>query len=929
MVSYVRAKSWGLALAVALSLFVASVVPAVAQQVDQSVQQPASQSANVVGTVTSKDGRSVGGADVRLIGPTIATTRTDSRGRFNFVGVPFGTYKLLVSSSLGSTARESIDVHGDVDVAVSYQGEAPTKVIAQTVTHINATAANVASISPSDAAFEGQTSWQQILQQVPGVAVGGNLGGGNTLGTAVAGSPLSPAVVSINGALPYETSTMLDGMPLQGTSISTQFSGQGGSADLSVLPLNAFGSADVVRGPGADSPSIVNSVAGTFVLHPPGRVDKDQFDFSIGNGIYGGIVANLKAAERIGRLSATVIYGINDSPGPNGSTTITSGYGVAPATVGGQPFQSCTPPAGCVNFVPSPNYQLAYTLQDSLLLSGVPYNTHWNQNNGALSLVYEIGQAVTAQVFYAGSSTTAQSEPLSYVPASFTPGAPYAGSIAPGSYQLINLGTTTPLSQSGSLFEEKITANLGSGVLRLSALQFNSFFQQRTTSELPNGQYTLSGAGCIGTAAVSASCPNGGTLTAFNGASESLTFPPYTINYNTWTNSRAMLASYSTPIGSRSSAGISYSTDYYNQPFLEAYDIPGFAATFGFPPAQSAGTREARVDASTELSDAVTLGASYYFTNSTFHVPMNSVFAPNPSSWSDSTFNYSAPRIGLTWRLQPGTVVRLAAGGGYALPQLYQLTGSISQATNPGNEYYTLTEPNLHLKPETSFGYDLGLDTRLTPDTVLAFDAYQTNLNGQIYTSTESGGMFNGLPLYTEEYENLARSRFEGVNIDIRHEPNKGLYWRGSIGLTRAYVVNVPPGFYNLPSCTNCTNTYVIPGPNFNGEYPSTVPYANGSGSLGYRWAPRKYIEIEPTYYGNNNTFFQPAFVEFDARASYPVTTDLSLIATFRNFSNVYGQSTALGIPTSGAPTISGLPYPFYPLPYGPRTFMLTLNYKT
>jgi hypothetical protein len=218
-------------------------------------------------------------------------------------------------------------------------------------------------------------------------------------------------------------------------------------------------------------------------------------------------------------------------------------------------------------------------------------------------------------------------------------------------------------------------------------------------------------------------------------------------------------------------------------------------------------------------------------------------------------------------------------------------------------------------------------------DTVLSFDLYRTNLNGQFFNSANLTGTYTGLPLYTTEYGNLSQSRLEGINVDIRHETPRGFYWHGALGLTRAYVVSLPAGFYNkngLPCDTttgvNCANTYIVPGINFDGEFQSTVPYANGTAQIGYRWAPGKYVDLSPTYYGNNNPFFQPAFIELDAHAGYPLTKNVSLLATFRNITGIHGQNFEYLNPSMGAPTVAGLLNPLFALPYGPRAITLTLN---
>jgi hypothetical protein len=213
---------------------------------------------------------------------------------------------------------------------------------------------------------------------------------------------------------------------------------------------------------------------------------------------------------------------------------------------------------------------------------------------------------------------------------------------------------------------------------------------------------------------------------------------------------------------------------------------------------------------------------------------------------------------------------------------------------------------------------------------VLSFDVYRTNLYGQFYQTTTTS-TYLGLPLYSIQYGNLGVSRYEGILLDVRHDVPHGVYWSLSGGLTRGYVVSVPSGFYNDPSvpCTNCTNLTVVPNINFNGQFTGvSIPYAQALGIAGYRWNADKYIDLRATYYGNNNTYFRPAFVELDGHFAYPLSKSASLLVTFRNITGIYDGAiqTFTEGNLAGAPTINGLPYVLYGEEYGPRTILLTTN---
>jgi len=294
----------------------------------------------------------------------------------------------------------------------------------------------------------------------------------------------------------------------------------------------------------------------------------------------------------------------------------------------------------------------------------------------------------------------------------------------------------------------------------------------------------------------------------------------------------------------------------------------------------------------------------------------------------DSDYSYAAPRLGFVWRPTVAVAVRASAGGGFAEAPLSYLIGSSSVPNCSNGIYCTVTLTNLRLQPEKSFAFDAGTDIRLPRNVILSFDVYHSNLYGQLYNSTSITGAYLGLPLYSTQYGNLGESRYEGILLDVRHDVPHGPYWSLSGGLTRGYVVSVPAGFYNTATCQNCINLNVVPNINFNGTFAASIPYAQGLGVIGYRWNPERYIDIEGTYYGNNNTYFHPAFVELDGHIGYPITRNMSLLVTFRNITGLYDGPVQVFTANNfrGAPTTNGLPYPLYGEQYGPRTVILTTN---
>lgn len=884
--------------------------------------------ASVSGRVTNGAGAPVSGAAVMLVGLQTVRSTTDAQGRFLFTNVALGAYQIVVSATgLGTASRANVAVERDTVVDIQYEATAsrlPVIATAQTRARFNVTAASVSVLNPAADAFEGQTTWREILEQLPAVSVAG-AAGGTAFNAAIPDSPLSPAIVSINGANGYETATVFDGMPLIGTSYSGAQAGAG--TDLGLYPMNAFSSVDVVRGPGALSPTIVDSLGGSLILGSPGYVARDGGELAINTDPYGGFNGDATVALRFGRsLSMTATYGVNDSPGPVNGAEFPA-YPTVPFMVDGQSFT-------CGTECPAPQYfhtgyqpYAIYGIDTGFLTCCMQASTAWSQYGGSMSLRYNITPNLVAQVFYAGQRTAAfEGAPLE--PVDFTAPAGYTGSYAPGNSELYfyqGFYSPVPFVQASSLLEEKIVAGIGRGVLTVAAMQNKTFITETFNQPGPSQPYMeqLYGSGTIG-----------GTPAVLNGGEYLVTTDAFHYQENDFSFNRDLSARYDTQLGNFFTLGASYVKSYYDSPedesyqyTEEAYGVPGVQTyNLVIPTGISESTNEARIYAGLHPSDETSVDVSYYMVGALYHVPNPN----NNNEYVNQNLSYSAPRLGFVWYANNNVEVRAAAGGGLALAPLFDLVGTNGVPTlNPLTNTYSVTVTNLNLRPETSFGFDLGTDVRLPAENVLSFDLYRDNVYGQLYTSTSLTGTFAGLPLYTSEALNLAKTRYEGILLSLRHDVAKGVYGGLMFGMTRAYVMNVPNGFYDSSSCTRCVNLAVVPNINLEGggiAGGATVPYAQGSATVGYRWSPQTYVELDPTYYGPNNTYYRPAFFEADGRVSYGINQRISLIATFRNITGVYdGSVYSLALSNLwGIPTIAGPADAAYGEEYGPRAVILT-----
>lgn len=908
-------------------------------------------SAAISGSVSDSAGKPVVNAKVSLSGPKSTSTQTDAQGLFVFIGVPFGTYQISAAETGLGTATRTVSVEGDINVAIQYEPASTNelKVIATVSTSANAnfnvTPASVTRINPIQAAFNGQTSWRTIVDKIPGVSLSVS-SGGIALGSYSL-SPLTPVKVSIDGALPYETAVLFDDMPILSSSWGSAL---GAGTNLGMYPLNAFASADVVRGPGANAPSIVDSIGGSLLLKAAGPVQKDHYELSLSTDPYGGIVANSLAGVRWNKLSATMTYGVNDSPGPLNSTVVPlESYGGI-SEVNGHACK-CTEITGYLGY-PSPNYYSSTGLsgfKEGLLTCCMNESSAWSEHSGSIALNYAVAPAVNASVFYSGSSAD---EPIPYPDyvVDFTPPAGYTGSI-PGGQYLLSQGQSSflggaPFTQTSNMFEEKIAAQLGHGILRIAALQNRDITSTSGSNPyVTNLQLYGGGSVCSDT---SPGCGTGTYVpTTFNGSSYRVTGYGAGLSEYFGDDNRDLSFSYETPLGATFHAGASFVQSHANYLYnlFETLKTDSGTTVYNYtdPNSISETTNEARVFVGMNPSAKTSLDLSTYFVNMDYHVPNPS--SPTASSyqtpgadlvWADERYTYAAPRLGFVWRPTASVSLRAAAGGGFAEAPLSDLLGSngtcLSSATT-----CSVTETNANLKPEESSGFDVGTDIRLHHNTILSFDVYRTNLYGQVYQSTTFNGIGNcpgntTAPCYVYEYGNLGASRYEGVLLDVQHDVPHGTYWSFSGGLTRGYVVNVPGGFYNSGAATcnlttgaGCQNLNVVPGINFNGTFAAAIPYAQGLGTLGYRWNPEKYADLVATYYGNNNSYFQPAFFELDGHLGYPLTKKVSLLLTFMNITGAHDNAILTYGPSIGAPQLGGAaPYGLQGQNYGPRAVIIT-----
>src|SRR5581483_1187746 len=129
--------------------------------------------------------------------------------------------------------------------------------------------------------------------------------------------------------------------------------------------------------------------------------------------------------------------------------------------------------------------------------------------------------------------------------------------------------------------------------------------------------------------------------------------------------------------------------------------------------------------------------------------------------------------------------------------------------------FYTVNLPNPNLKPETSFGEDLGASLRLGRFNTLSADLYNTTLHGQFFSNYELDGTYLGLPLYATQTRNLAHSKYQGFELTFMSRPPVGFFWSVEGSLQRGFAYDIPASFYASCAGAYSTNLTIVPNANF------------------------------------------------------------------------------------------------------------------
>ncbi len=871
---------------------------------------------SISGTVSDTSGAPVSGAVITLRGPSVYTTSSDAKGTFSIKNVAPSLYAISVTKPGYQTAtQDNVPVFAGETQTVAVRMQVQTFTSLRTIasvrvggaTSINTSQASVNVVNSQE--FLNQTAPQvtRVLSQIPGVQISFPSNSAN------AAAPGAITIPNIRGATSYETASLIDGHPIS--------VGQYGDNVTTFLNSFMFGSVEVVKGPGADSPVVNNAIGGTTNFRTKDPTAKISTQVLAGFDNHGGTFSNFGVSDTLGKLGFVVdVASQSVSSSLDGRQVYYDpGYQLpypTPYTINGVSYTDNSSPTTL-----GPTSSSVYN-QFPLVVCCYTLHGFLNQVAELVKMRYHFSGATTATVSYLGGQSWSDQNgnTSAFIAGSaFTPDPSYTGSLKPGPMLVSNIypGADNFEFNNEPIVQAEVSTTLGNdsilGRFYHAAIQR---YQYQGTNPLAND--TLAG-----TVYGSNYDPNN-NLVVFNGTPATLSYPDY---YNEPETDKlsGLTFEYVHPMGENS---VSLSVD---RTYAQSIDYSTYAGpfySFNLPP----GTNQTlttymlrghffsgpRLEAT--LTDYLNTYASTFPTACTGGNcnTYSAAVLGQGVTFGTSTYAHNDPRLGLTYRPSASSSIRFAMGSAIAPPFM----GLLNQvATTPqissSNPNVALTSvSNGSIRPETAFGYDLGADDRLKDGTIISGDVYLTNLFNRFFTQSYPTGLtclqvacvdqnFNPItgpyPVLKQINTNISNARFEGIELVVSRQPRFGFGYRASLGLEKGYYYDLPPYFYCSvpgPGCTYDQNLNIISGQNTNGvgvgigglNYNGNmrIPYSQGDLQLSYAFKNGAYALFGETYYGTNNSLNEPPFGIGYATLRYPLRKGLALQVSGDNIFNAW-----------------------------------------
>ena len=902
----------------------------------------------ISGSVRDSGGAPIAGATVLLSGPQRASTATDNAGNFTFAALPAGTYAVTADKGGYDPAGVSAIAVSDNAVTITVTLEQASLSSIRQIAHAVASARGAFNSGEAAQTFLGASRLQhsaQVVQvnheldQIPGI-VSARSGGTNA---AVPGAITSP---NMRGALDYEKETLLDGHPL----INGRF------GDYPVMFVNSFllDGIEVTEGPAASAPSINYGIGGTLNFRTAEPTRDTQGQLLLGIDGYGGTYSNFRysGTSANGKLGFVFDYTAAGTRGPldnyqskvtlpPGSTIV--GYGTPAGTTSSKPVNGATGPYPVPNAVGNPSN--AYV---TLVACCQNVNSSFLNRGELAKLRYAFSPATSATVAFVGLQSQYDNTAAGFTQllSTFAPAATYgtpAGGPAAGQPLLIDNATQIPnrrLIDSQPVLEAELRTAYHND--SLVGRFYGAALDRFTVNPLDNPQanYTAGPMTLYGTATI------GGQAVTFTGQSANVTIPTPYFQQVERDQLRGESFEYDHPIAANL---LTFSFDRTTM-LTNAYTITGSKSNpqGNVSVAIPGGSRQ---DFSTYLLRGIwELDPRTEVTLSNYYNVYRSTFTPGKKPDGSFAFQtvtrvHDDPRLGVAFHPDANVSLRFTAGSAVAppYPQLLDtLSQTPAQVYTPGATTVTIAQNAGGLAPETSFGYDLGGDFRLSSGAVLSADAYVTNLRNQFVGTVMPAGSFTppgsaaSIPVFASTNANLGKSRFEGVQLLLSKDVPVGVGYTIGGALQRAYAYGIDPSFYATAAGPGTTNTGVVPGinyvgdnkPFFNGISNKSEAYSQGYAELHDRYAHGQYLSLGATYYGANNTYNVPAFFVMNGVYRLPVAERTFVQLAADNLLGAYAQPYLQYGAGLGAPLITGQTGLRSIVPYGPAVLRLQIEQR-
>ena len=773
---------------------------------------------------------------------------------------------------------------------------------------------------------QAQPQLARLFDQTPGVI-------SNHTASSNPASPGAQTSPNLRGSLDYEKTTLIDGHPVA--------TGRFGDYVTTFVGAYVLQDVEIAKGPGAFAPLVVNGIGGSvnFRTREPSAHPTSALDL-VSDG-FGGSLVHALASSTVGKFGFVVDAVSYGTPGAFHAlpTTVALPAGTQIAGIGTiGTTTSATPPGG----TPPGPFPVANAQNNPgnayvrLVACCEPVDSSFLGRSEVVKARWRFSDATTLTAAYVGnqSSFSLDGAQLQTLAATFTPsGAPVA----------LNPTTHLPSNvteiENEPLFEAELRTTLRNDTLigRWYTVSLNRFTGNAAASPAQpfTGLVSLTG---------SAPLAGGGTTPTFTGETRTVTIPD--VFSRTVEEDRVRGGSFAWihPAGA----------DDYELAFdrivslTNAYSVGAsngaavFSASVPAGSAQTITSFLARGTLHPNEDDALTLAA--YATTYRNHFstgPVGTSFA-----FGDATHGEIDPRLGFTHRLRRANGVLRFAMGGAVTPPAFNVLSGVNQSPaavfRPGATSITVTRNAGTLRPETSFGYDLGGDFRLARDTVASFDAYLTNVRDQLVTTVTPAGTFTppggtaAIPVFASAAANAGNSRFYGLEASLRSDPRTGFGYVAQGALTRAYAYGVSPSLYATATSPLGTNLAIVPGANytstgtgFNGISNKGIPYAQGYAEAHYRTERGGLLLFGLTYYGNNNSYGVPAFTVANATLRVPLGARRDAAALQLSIDNLFDVQGGQTIATDAAipvPLVNGKLGLVNALPVGPRAVRLSLH---